>query len=93
MFSNRFTASIAQLFRASIQDMLLEFNPDWQVTQLGELAPDGDINADISNNALANFKPPFCNDCGERSILKTDVVFFGDNVPRQAVDECYEKVF
>lgn len=78
--------------RDSIQETLLKLNPDWQVKQLGELAPDGDMNVEISDNALANFNLPFCINCGERSILKTDVVFFGGNVPRQVCDECYDKV-
>lgn len=81
-----------KLFRSSIQETLLELNPNWQINQIGELAPDGDIDVEISNNALANFQVPFCKSCGERSILKTDVVFFGDNVPRDICDLCYEKV-
>lgn len=80
-----------RIFRAAIQKTLLELNPNWKVDHIGELAPDGDIEVEISDNALANFQPPFCDECGERSILKTDVVFFGDNVPRNVFDQCYEK--
>ncbi|KAI6173336.1 NAD-dependent protein deacylase [Aphelenchoides besseyi] len=74
--------------RIEIQTMIKELNPDWRIEDVGEMKPDGDI--DIPDSALTNFRIPYCQLCGERSILKTDVVFFGDNVPRQAVDECYE---
>ena len=35
-------------------------------------------------------KVPPCPSCG--GILKPDVVFFGDNVPRSKVDHVFEKV-
>jgi NAD-dependent deacetylase sirtuin 4 len=76
--------------REEIQKMLIGLNPNWTVDEIGEMRPDGDV--DIPDKALLNFRIPFCEDCGERSILKTDVVFFGDNVPMSACDACYEKV-
>ncbi|KAI6191542.1 NAD-dependent protein deacylase [Aphelenchoides bicaudatus] len=80
--------------RADFQEILLDLNPDWRLKQeqVGELAPDADSDAVVGINELANFKLPYCLSCGDRSILKTDVVFFGDNVPRTVVDECYEKI-
>lgn len=33
---------------------------------------------------METFTPPFCKSCG--GILKPDIIFFGDNVPRQRVD-------
>uniref|UniRef100_A0A914C635 Deacetylase sirtuin-type domain-containing protein n=1 Tax=Acrobeloides nanus TaxID=290746 RepID=A0A914C635_9BILA len=69
---------------------MTEQNPDWTVKEIGELAPDGDV--EIPEAALESFNIPFCPNCGEGSILKTDVVFFGDNVRRSIVDECYDKV-
>jgi len=50
------------------------------------MAPDGD--ADLSDEAmesswLRHFQPPSCRQCG--GMLKPDVVFFGDAVPRPRV--------
>ena len=45
-------------------------------------APDGD--ADIEAAAVEAFKVPSCTRCG--GMLKPDVVFFGENVPRDRVD-------
>lgn len=50
------------------------------------LRPDGDV--DMPDGFLRNFCVPACPKCGGN--LKTDVVFFGDNVPRermQRIDE------
>jgi NAD-dependent SIR2 family protein deacetylase len=46
------------------------------------LAPDGD--ADLENVDFASFVVPACEICG--GVLKPDVVFFGENVPRDFVD-------
>ena len=61
--------------RANVQEQITTLNPNWTVEAVGEMRPDGDV--EIPDSALANFRVPFCNDCGEQSILKTDVVFFG----------------
>lgn len=45
-------------------------------------APDGD--ADLEGVDFASFIVPACEICG--GILKPDVVFFGENVPREFVD-------
>lgn len=76
--------------REEVQKWIMEANPDWMVTEIGELAPDGDVP--ISEHAVDTFQLPHCPHCGPDSILKTDVVFFGDYVPAEAVDLCYEKV-
>ena len=44
--------------------------------------PDGD--ADVDAAAIARVRVPLCQHCG--GLLKPDVVFFGDNVPRARVD-------
>lgn len=71
--------------RASLQPRLRELNPDWQ-PHAAAIAPDGD--ADIDTEAVMRFVPPHCPHCG--GLLKPDVVFFGENVPRaryaQALD-------
>lgn len=33
---------------------------------------------------MRDFKPPLCLSCGD--VLKPDITFFGDNVPRKRVD-------
>ena len=45
-------------------------------------APDGD--ADLEGRDFSRFDVPACPACG--GILKPDVVFFGENVPRHRVD-------
>lgn len=47
-----------------------------------EVAPDGD--ADIEDASLEEFVLPDCERCG--GLLKPDVVFFGESVPRDRVD-------
>ena len=69
-----------RLSRASVQDDIARLNPGWAAAPLG-IAPDGD--ADIDEAAIAGFVPPRCGDCG--GLLKPDVVFFGENVPRDRV--------
>lgn len=63
--------------RAALQPRLVADNPGWAPRARGA-APDGD--ADIDDDAVASFRPPQCAHCG--GMLKPDVVFFGDNVPR-----------
>lgn len=48
-------------------------------------APDGDADLEIN---FENFNVPGCPVCN--GILKPDVVFFGDNVPRDRVDEVFD---
>ena len=45
-----------------------------------ETAPDGDADLEVD---FSDFRIPDCPHCG--GILKPDVVFFGDNVPKQRV--------
>ncbi len=70
--------------RDALQERLLGANPGaaaWTYS----LAPDGD--ADIPPEALEGFTVPACARCG--GVLKPDVVFFGDNVPKARVDEAF----
>jgi NAD-dependent SIR2 family protein deacetylase len=50
--------------------------------------PDGD--AEIADDELVGFSVVGCAGCG--GVLKPDVVFFGENVPRPVVDRCFELV-
>lgn len=66
--------------RAALQARMVERNRGWS-TQAAAIAPDGD--ADIDPATVAGFVPPLCEACG--GLLKPDVVFFGENVPRERV--------
>lgn len=51
----------------------------------GETAPDGDVEAPVPDG----FRAPACG-CGGR--WKPDVVFFGENVPRERVDAGFARL-
>src|SRR5690606_33117989 len=63
--------------RAPFQDRLSRANPGWSTRQALQ-APDGD--ADLEGMDFDEFQVPDCEECG--GILKPDVVFYGENVPR-----------
>ncbi|NYE27212.1 NAD-dependent SIR2 family protein deacetylase [Rhodanobacter sp. K2T2] len=63
------------------QTELLRLNPDWAHIDALD-APDGD--ADVPMQDFSGFNVPDCPHCG--GMLKPDVVFFGENVPRDRVD-------
>ncbi len=71
--------------RDVLQTAMLRSNPDWRSGDAVS-APDGD--ADIDAAAIASFAAPHCATCD--GLLKPDVVFYGENVPRarytQALD-------
>ena len=66
--------------RVALQDDLLRRNPYWAALD-ARSAPDGD--ADLDGLEFAQFDVPACASCG--GVLKPDVVFFGENVPRDRV--------
>jgi NAD-dependent SIR2 family protein deacetylase len=66
--------------RHALQQALLALNPQWDRLDAGD-APDGD--ADLDGYDFSTFEIPPCPRCG--GILKPDVVFFGENVPRDRV--------
>jgi len=73
------------LARAEFQSELERRNPSW--SELDALdAPDGD--ADLEALDFSTFAVPDCAACG--GILKPDVVFFGENIPRDRVDRAVE---
>ncbi|RYF01473.1 MAG: NAD-dependent protein deacetylase [Comamonadaceae bacterium] len=67
--------------RADLQQMLLARNPAWAALQ-ARVAPDGD--ADLDGLDFAAFDVPPCPYC-HTGLLKPDVVFFGESVPRERV--------
>ncbi len=66
--------------RQAFQQWLLALNPSWAQLDAAD-APDGD--ADLDGYDFSTFTIPPCPHCG--GILKPDVVFFGENVPRDRV--------
>jgi NAD-dependent SIR2 family protein deacetylase len=74
--------------RAALQERLARLNPGF-VEAAGaavEAAPDGD--AELA--AVDGFHTARCTDCD--GVLKPDVVFFGENVPRDRVARAYAMV-
>ena len=71
--------------RAPFQERLLRLNPDYAGLDAVD-APDGD--ADLVDAEFSSFVVPACEACG--GVLKPDVVFFGENVPRERVDAARE---
>jgi NAD-dependent SIR2 family protein deacetylase len=66
--------------RQAFQQQLLLHNPEWAQLDAAD-APDGD--ADLEGHDFSTFIVPPCPHCG--GMLKPDVVFFGENVPRERV--------
>jgi NAD-dependent SIR2 family protein deacetylase len=50
--------------------------------------PDGDV--DLDDAVVRSFNLVACTSCA--GVLKPDVVFFGENVPRPRVEQCYRLV-
>ena len=73
--------------RIELQHELERRNAGWEGGAIA-YAPDGD--ADLGQKDVTVFDVPDCARCG--GILKPDVVFFGENVPRDRVDECSESL-
>lgn len=71
--------------RTAYQRRLLQVNPGWP-PEAATLAPDGD--AVLPDEATTSFHVPGCPRCG--GILKPDVVFFGESVPRVQVDAAWD---
>ena len=73
--------------RASLHARLAALNPGWRERHGDvEVRPDGDVDLDDTSG----FAVPSCSRCG--GVLKPDVVFFGENVPKPRVEHCYAAV-
>jgi NAD-dependent SIR2 family protein deacetylase len=66
--------------RKELQQALMARNSEWLALDAASL-PDGD--ADLESRNFAAFDVPDCPHCG--GMLKPDVVFFGESVPRERV--------
>ncbi|HEX2152545.1 MAG TPA: NAD-dependent protein deacetylase [Acidimicrobiia bacterium] len=73
--------------RLELHHRLEAANPDFERLHV-EMAPDGD--ARLPDSLVERFVVVDCLSCGGR--LKPDVVFFGENVPRDRVDVAYRWV-
>lgn len=75
------------LSRDDFQEALLLNNP-WLATLTAAHAPDGDADLEVEDlevEDLDSMQVPECPACG--GMLKPDVVFFGENVPRERVGQ------
>src|SRR5678815_3829602 len=73
--------------REQLQMDLESRNPQFAALDAME-APDGD--ADLEGVSFDTFDVPACDACG--GLLKPDVVFFGENVPRERVDRAMSAI-
>jgi NAD-dependent SIR2 family protein deacetylase len=72
--------------RAALHHRLSELNPGFGAGVEVGSNPDGDVDLDD----VSGFRLAGCRRCG--GPLKPDVVFFGENVPRERVARCYALV-
>ncbi|WP_166254616.1 NAD-dependent protein deacetylase [Marinobacter salicampi] len=70
--------------RDDVHDRCHRLNPDFTVFT-ARAAPDGDADLDVD---FSSFQVADCASCG--GILKPDVVFFGDNVPKPRVTAAFQ---
>ena len=74
--------------RVAIDSALREANPTFDA-RVRAINPDGD--AELSDGDLERFVMITCAVC-RQGPLKPDVVFFGETVPRERVERCYQLV-
>jgi NAD-dependent SIR2 family protein deacetylase len=74
--------------RAALDERLQAANPSFGA-RTDEINPDGD--AELPDEVLDGFVMVGCLACGEGP-LKPDVVFFGETVPRDRVERCFDLV-
>jgi NAD-dependent SIR2 family protein deacetylase len=82
--------------RGQLQQQLEQANPGFDVSLFADadgdtasVRPDGDLA--LVERVVAAFRPVECLECG-RGPLKPDVVFFGENVPKDRVAGCFAAV-
>ena len=72
--------------RPRLQRRLFHLNPEVEAfVDAAAVAPDGD--AEVPPDLVEAFRVPSCLACG--GVLKPDVVFFGENVPRHWVERAW----
>lgn len=73
--------------RAELQQRLTADNPEL-ANVLAHPLPDGD--AQLEPDSLEDFRVPECEACG--GMLQPDVVFFGDNVPKDVTEAAFARM-
>jgi NAD-dependent SIR2 family protein deacetylase len=74
--------------RSGLDRRLNAANPGWDAESPTLINPDGD--AVLTAEAAESFQVVDCSSC--QGVLKPDVVFFGENVPRPRVQQCYDLI-
>jgi NAD-dependent SIR2 family protein deacetylase len=74
--------------RRELHERLRAANPGFGAA-VDEVNPDGDV--EMPDAELVGFRMVDCRPCGGGP-LKPDVVFFGENVPKDRVERCYQLV-
>ncbi len=74
----------ARSSRSTLQERLRTANPDFRALT-DDVAPDGDV--EIDDAWTRDYRVPDCLACG--GTLKPDVVFFGENVPRDRLQRAW----
>jgi NAD-dependent SIR2 family protein deacetylase len=77
-----------QTSRTELDRRLAAANQEWGAEPATLLNPDGD--AVLDDEATESFRVADCSVC--QGVLKPDVVFFGENVPKPRAEACYELV-
>ncbi|MEV8567633.1 NAD-dependent protein deacetylase [Streptomyces sp. NPDC051322] len=75
--------------RAELDHRLRQANPRFEATaerhRAARVNPDGDV--ELPTEAVREFRVVECTAC-DTGVLKPDVVFFGENVPPERVEQC-----
>src|SRR5690348_9503370 len=79
----------ARITREALDERLRAANPHVDWDEVAASNPDGD--AELANEQVTRFRLVGCECCGA-DLLKPDVVFFGESVPRPRVQRCFELV-
>jgi NAD-dependent SIR2 family protein deacetylase len=74
--------------REDLDRRLRAANADFQDAST-RINPDGDV--ELADELVRTFQVVPCDACGH-GMLKPDVVFFGENVPKPRVQQCYDLV-
>lgn len=73
--------------RTALQERMSALNPGFAARHADAAGrPDGDVALEETSG----FRVPACADCG--GVLKPDVVFFGESVPKPRVQRCFDAV-
>ena len=75
--------------REVLDERLRAANPAWTAAAVG-LEPAVNPDGDVALEETGGFTVVDCLSCG--GVLKPDVVFFGENVPKPRVEECFSRV-